>query len=375
MMCGLSLVGLLFAATAASAPTISCHTEPGMPRFGAITASGIPERRLASFRGLQSRAEEWSGLLAIYTGAAPSFPDQPAVLGSYEVAGRDVLFAPRFPFLPGMTYRVRLEHGGAAAITERCTMPASPVRDRTHVEAIYPSATEVPENLLRVYVHFSAPMRGKDSHRFVRLYDSAGREVELPFVEVKEGLWDPSRRRLTLIFHPGRIKRGVGPNREMGPPLRAGETFRLVVDRQLRDFGGEPLQASFEKELRVVAADRSSPDPHSWRVMLPENSTGSLVLELGEPLDEALLERMISIEDASRRRVPGELVIGDAGTRVSFRPDAAWRPGRYTIVVSPALEDLAGNRIDRLFDEELSPSAEPERGEPLAVSLLFVIGK
>jgi len=184
---------------------------------------------------------------------------------------------------------------------------------------------------------------------------------------------DPSRRRLTLIFHPGRIKRGVGPNREMGPPLRAGETFRLVVDRQLRDFGGEPLQASFEKELRVVAADRSSPDPHSWRVTLPEDAAGSLVLELGEPLDQALLERMISIEDASGRRVLGELVIGDAGTRVSFRPDAAWRPGRYPIVVSPALEDLAGNRIDRLFDEELSPSAEPRSRESLAVRLPFTL--
>ena len=50
--------------------------------------------------------------------------------------------------------------------------------------------------------------------------------IRLPLAEAR-----PRRRhRLTLLFHPGRVKRGVGPNEALGPPLRSGETFRLVVD-------------------------------------------------------------------------------------------------------------------------------------------------
>ena len=37
-------------------------------------------------------------------------------------------------------------------------------------------------------------------------------------------------------------------------------------------------------------------------------------------------------------------------TRFSFQPSRPWLPGTYTIEVSPLLEDVAGNRVNRAFD-------------------------
>jgi hypothetical protein len=55
----------------------------------------------------------------------------------------------------------------------------------------------VPENLLRVYLEFSAPMGGAPR------------------------ILDPDCTRYTLFFDPGRVKRKALPNRQSGRPLRA----------------------------------------------------------------------------------------------------------------------------------------------------------
>ena len=47
-------------------------------------------------------------------------------------------------------------------------------------------------------------------------------------LEVGEELWDADQCRLTLFFDPGRIKRGLRPHLEAGPPLTEGEAYRLT---------------------------------------------------------------------------------------------------------------------------------------------------
>mgnify|MGYP003346898067 CR=1 FL=1 len=98
-----------------------------------------------------------------------------------------------------------MEHVRALA---RKVPPVPPERATTLVTQIYPSADVLPENTLKFYVHFSAPMSRGHSYDHIRLLDEANRPVELAFLELAEELWSPDMLRLTLLMDPGRIKRG-----------------------------------------------------------------------------------------------------------------------------------------------------------------------
>jgi hypothetical protein len=322
-------------------------SDPENEHFGTVLLMGAPPSR------------DWPLVFTVRVKSAET--DAPPVLGSYFVEADSVRFRPRFAFTAGLAYRARFED---AEIT--FTMPERVSEERPRVEAVYPSSTEVPENLLRLYVHFSHPMRAKDVPERVHLYDSEGREVPLPFVEIDTGLWDSEGKRLTLFFHPGRVKRGVGPNLALGPPLRAGGLYRLVVDGAMKDQRGYELEASFEKKLRVGPPDRTSPDPSSWS-LLPVVSSLEVVLD--EPLDRALLLRLIRVTRDRGAEVLGVASTRASETRFSFTPNEPWSPGTYHLVVDPEIEDLAGNKPGRLFDAEIG-QAQSSGG---AVALSFEV--
>ncbi|MCH7864908.1 MAG: hypothetical protein IIC56_06820, partial [Proteobacteria bacterium] len=95
---------------------------------------------------------------------------------------------------------------------------------------VYPSADVLPENLLKFYLHFSAPMSRGDSYQHIRLVRQNGSVVDLPFLELDQELWDRRQTRLTLLFDPGRIKRGLKPHEEVGPALKPGRRYTLEID-------------------------------------------------------------------------------------------------------------------------------------------------
>lgn len=343
------------------------HGDSTTADFGCVTLHGVPTPVLQ-----RVPPEAWPRVLRVTTlaaGSSAAHTTVPAVLGTYEIASGVLRFRPRFAFDPGMTYAARFDGAALDSLHEatlpRATpsqrttfvMPTRAARPATRVDAIYPSARQLPENVLRFYVHFSAPMRAKDIHARVHLYDDSGGEVRLAFVEVPHGLWDPAQQRLTLFLHPGRIKRGVGPNRTLGAPLRAGARYRLVIDAEARDATGQPLAVATEKVFDVVAADRTSPEPDDWRLVPPTSRDSGVALVFPEPLDHALLQRWIGVIGPDDRSVQGSVRIDDDERRWTFTPAAPWRKGSYTVRVHPALEDLAGNTVQRLFDTETPASA------------------
>lgn len=232
------------------------------------------------------------------------------------------------------------------------------IRAPTRVVAIYPSAPRVPENLLKIYLEFSAPMRDGEAAARVRLLDARGRTLEGAFLQVDEELWDPSRRRLTLLLDPGRVKRGLRAHRESGAPLQAGLAVTLAIDGGWPDDAGQPLAEPARQRWDVVAADRSSPAPERWRIDQPLAGTRApLVVHFGEPLDRALLGRLLRVEDASGRLVPGDARVEPAESGWRFTPAAPWSDEAYTLVVDRRLEDLAANRPSALFDVDLTRRA------------------
>ena len=60
----------------------------------------------------------------------------------------------------------------------------------------------------------------------VSLLDDHGKPVVDPFLPVDGELWNADRTRYTVFFDPGRQKRGILPNREMGFSLAAGQSTR-----------------------------------------------------------------------------------------------------------------------------------------------------
>ena len=248
----------------------------------------------------------------------------------------------------------------------RFSIPATARERTTRVIAVHPALPQLPSNLLRLYVEFSAPMEPGSALTHVHLMDEAGREVTGAFLALEQELWDPARRRLTLLFDPGRVKRGIRTNLESGAPLVAGRRYALVIDDQWPDGNGAPLASGYRLAFEAVGADRRSPDPTRWRLTPPAAGTrAALRVAFGEPLDHALASRMLSVQDASERPVAGAAVLAEGDSVWTFAPSAAWSAGAYTVRVDSALEDVAGNNISRLFDVDRRASGDQLDGAPI----------
>src|SRR5690606_3086695 len=165
-------------------------------------------------------------------------------------------FLPQFPFEPGVRYRATFTPAGEKAITSTFEIPLAKHDPTTVVKEIYPTADLLPENLLKFYLYFSAPMSGGHIYEHIHLTDDMSQPVELPFLEIDEELWNPEMTRLTLFLDPGRIKCGVKPLEDVGPALEKGKSYTLTVASAWLDATGTSMKKSFQKKFRVAASDR-----------------------------------------------------------------------------------------------------------------------
>lgn len=266
------------------------------------------------------------------------------LLGECTASAGKLTFTPRFPFQPGVAYEAVL---GTEVTPFEIPKPAA---ERTHVVAVYPSADRIPDNQLKFYVQFSAPMSRGEVYKRVRLINQRGEQERFAFLELDQELWNRETTRVTLLFDPGRVKRGVKPNRDDGVPLRVGERYRFVVDAAWPDGNANALEAGFEKSFTVVASDREPIDPEKWRIAAPKAGTRDpLVIRFGEPLDRAMLDSALRVAG-----VEGAVASRARETEWAFTPATPWRPGSYVVETDTMLEDLAGNKIGREFDIDIN---------------------
>jgi hypothetical protein len=385
MSCGaLCLIGLLLAVVACSpSPSVpQIRLDRANPQQLAVEVTGVSRRDLAAFSRANLTGEEWSALLRVTVRRGARQPDDPLpVAGRYTIA-ESVRFVPMFPLDPGREYDVvfdpsrlpRADLPRLPAVKDVLSLPASVQVPSTVVAAVYPAGEAIPENLLRMYVQFSGPMGQQGGLDHVVLLDARGREVPDALLPLDTELWNDDRTRFTLLFDPGRVKRGILPNRRMGRPLHAGDRITLVVKKDWLDARGVPLASEFRREYRVGAADDRALDTAAWRVTPPAaGARDPLTVTFPEPLDHGLLQRALGVTRAGAP-VPGDLRIEDGATRWRFVPRDAWTAGDYTLVVLPILEDVAGNRIGRRFEVASPGEAAPEEGkDPIAIP--FLIGR
>src|SRR6185312_15048135 len=106
--------------------------------------------------------------------------------------------------------------------------------------------------------YFSQSMSVGDALQHIHLMNAGD---ALPNAFLDQELWDPAHKRLTLLFDPGRIKRGLVPATEMGTPIVEGTHYQLIIDRSWRDARGAPLVEEFSKVFVGGPAERMPADP------------------------------------------------------------------------------------------------------------------
>ena len=312
--------------------------------------------------------EDWQRIFPVsVVGEGDSSDALPAIAGRYRIVEGAVEFQPLFGFEAGIGFSARFEPSRLMRrlrlrgvtelelVGEAVSLSFGSERERkevrTVVKRVYPSADALPENLLKFYLHFSAPMTLGRSYRHIHLFREDGSEVQAPFLQLDEELWDPAGQRMTVLIDPGRIKSGLLPRDEIGPSLREGDRFRLVVDAGWKDSDGVPLAAAFEKRFRVKEPDTKQPRMAAWTLSLPSvGSREPLTVSFEEPLDHALLSRLLWVANSDGIEVDGRGTIDRDETRWQWIPVEPWQKGHYSLNVENTLEDLAGNSLGRLFE-------------------------
>ncbi len=276
-----------------------------------------------------------------------------AVQGRYTRVGDYLNFEPYFPFEAGLTYvaKVRTSHSENPYNYRRFQIGEKRAVEEAKVLSIFPSASELPENVLRFYIHFNSPMRKGQSLRYIQLVDSNGNIDGQAFMEFKQELWSTDGKRLTILLDPGRIKRGVATNRSLGPALLEGKSYTLSISGDWTDVYGQALSGDITKEIVVVSPYRRQMEVNEWALDLPSsNSQDTLSIHFDRILDYALIQSMIQIEDEEGNLLDGHWEVFEHEQLIQFIPRGNWRKGNYRIVVDSRLEDVAGNSLQNLLD-------------------------
>jgi hypothetical protein len=329
-----------------------------------VEVNGLSSQTLQQFRSSNWSTEDFQKLLPVYVDQGSFLADMsvPPMLGRYAVEEKVLRFQPQFALERGVTYRAVLRlnklpapRGALSAdLVSKFQMPAAQGKPTTIVTQIYPTADVLPENLLKFYVHFSAPMQGGHIYNHIQLLNESGKAVELPFLEIDEELWNPEMTRLTLFIDPGRIKRGVQPLEEIGPALETGKRYALHIDAEWRDAAGQPLRESYRKSFTVGPQDREPPTLAAWKIASPRaKSREPLTVTFPEPMDHALALRVIRVADVAGHFVEGSPTLTDREKRWTFTPQKDWGTGKHELQVQNTIEDLAGNNIGKTFEVDL----------------------
>ena len=359
--CALLAVALCLAACSRAAGPLSVTLTSDQSATAAVRISGLSSRETDALRAAAFDEYHWRAFVRVTVDGQDAIP----VAGKYLVVGDAVEFQPQFPFDPGRKYRVRVDPARLPSprtdATTEVVVSLSPRIDApsTFVSMIHPAGDALPENLLRIYVQFSAPMAEGATVGKVRLLDETGHEIPDVFLPFETGLWSSDHTRYTVFLAPGRVKEGILPNRQMGRALTAGKHYAFDVSADWRDANGQPLKSGYRREFRAGPAIEAAIDPKTWQLWPSAAGTREpLSVTFPSPLDHALALRALSVSTAAGEPVAGEPGIDATDTKWTFTPAQPWRAGAYALTALTILEDPSGNQIGRAF-EVLRPTPAP----------------
>jgi hypothetical protein len=305
-----------------------------------------PPPDITAERVVISNSTATTGTVSI---ASDTPADEVAMLGTWTARDGRLTFTPRFPFEPGLAYRMTVT--GSPPLT---FIVEKPVDLPASLERIHPTANVLPANTLRFYLHFDRPMKLGQGTTHFELLDDHGVAVANPFLPIDEELWSDDGKRLTLLFDPGRVKKDLVPRLEQGAVLTEGRAYTLVVRKAMRTATGQPLKADVRKAFKATVAIETALDPATWAMTVPAaGSQTAIELQADRALDHALLLRCLTIEDATGTPLRGTPTTANDDTVWRWTPERPWPAGRHRLVILGVLEDTCGNRIGTPFNAPL----------------------
>ncbi len=348
-------------------PAVTAGAQPGAPAHGHVDVHSLDADALAALDSFRQAGGQLRSVLRVVVvqPAACCDEDLPDVLGRYHILHDRLRFVPAFPFKEGLSYRATFDPaaigimkspGAQVAEFAASPRPGAPV---TRVTYIFPSTDRLPENLLRFTVRFSNPMQRGRAAAEIMLLGPDGKPASDVLYRAPVELWDRAMRQLTVLLDPGRLKRGVGPNRELGPPLTAGQHYTLVIGGGMTDIFGCALSEPVHKRFLVTDAVRNAIALEKWSLVPPIVGTlQPLRLSFPAALDWALLHAAIAVTSDDGRLVDGTVATADDERQWGFTPAFPWARGLYDVRVEADIEDVCGNTITGAFDRPLRSGSE-----------------
>lgn len=279
-----------------------------------------------------------------------------AILGNFSTNVGVILFEPLIPLSPGLSYNILEGDKVVGNIKIPVIKSDAPV-----LAAIYPESDTLPENTLKFYLRFSKPMRMGQSLNYIYLLDKNKDTMRNVFLNLQPELWDTSGKVLTVWIDPGRIKRDLVLNRQLGNPLKRSETYQLIIAPQWKDSYGISMGKQYTKQFIVAQRNSRTPNVTAWQLNIPKAGTTSpLIITTNEPLDHYLLQECVTVVNETGT-VKGTVTTGDKDKLWKFTPLTAWKPGHYKLKVKTNLEDLAGNNLNRVFDRDITKDASKDK--------------
>ena len=279
---------------------------------------------------------------------------QMGIFGKWEAKDGWAFFTPVVAFSPDLSYQIFRKNTLLHAFQIPPPQSAEPLE-----LTVFPSADTLPANLLKMYFQFSEPMKQLRSERFVFLLNEKGDTLQEVFQALHPELWNEAGDRLTLWIDPGRVKRDLIRNQNLGAPFESGKNYRLIVSNRWRSLSENSFEVDFEKTFFISSADRKKINPKQWLVEVPAaQSTDPLKIHFGESLDWVVAKENIWVINDSGEEITAMVSTLDREAALSIIPSDPWNAGLHKIQIDPKVADLAGNNLNRLFDEDLENRSE-----------------
>lgn len=224
--------------------------------------------------------------------------------------------------------------------------------DYPRLIGVHPASEIWPANILRFHLVFDREMDPSDAARCLSIETATGEPVTAALVDLQEGLWSPDGQILTMLLHPGRIKRGLIAQAHLGLALIPKQHYRLRISGALASIDGVALGSDETISFSVGAPVESAIEPFSWEFLQPQaGQITPLRIETGRPLDALGVLSGMRIETISGHRLAA--TFSTEGETVIARPLLAWPNEPIRIVACDRLEDVCGNRVASSFEQSI----------------------
>ena len=118
------------------------------------------------------------------------------IFGEFNFENDKLIFKPLIPFSRGLTYTLLFKESQIGLVE----IPGVDFSDLPSVFNIYPSADTLPENLLKLYIAFSKPMREGEALRQITMLNEQDDTVAAPFMDLKPEMTKKRRRLKPIVL-------------------------------------------------------------------------------------------------------------------------------------------------------------------------------